>query len=741
MKKSNFNRSQRLALVFSMLFSGAVGTVEAQDSVPERCPLHEQQQAADYRFQLGRADAEYRGSSSRGLFPEFDHLRDNVSQPRYRDTQSRSNDSRSRYQFDLRRSRYDENRYDENRVPRENYRSGSGSARVRDSEWERFHRNFDSPRSQSRDTRDRDYYYSGYAPARRSSDDRNDRYEDDTRLRSRDFDRSLDRGFDRDSSFDGNRARDLNRNLDPNLNRDFDSLREPLRPERDRLLDELRRPQPEPLRRNSEGPTAEQKLTFRYTNPTIVRFANSLSAQQGLALFDEVSQLIDARHLSPRSYSERVQHAARNLSLALETPAFRNAVPIRATAASIQSFRTQLDRIASQGARDRTEAARVVQTVMQAASQTLNLRPGLVAYEFTNGSIESLDKYSALDPALNRVSGAIEDTPTKTALAGLDDYVTGVGIEVRQHPDGLEIVRVLRGGPALEAGIQSGDIIRQINGRDIGGMELNESVALIGGNAGSSVQLLVVREGRGQKQFRLTRRRFRVYTVNDVRMADRSQGVGYLHLSKFATNSAAEMEEAVQELRSQGMRSLIVDVRGNPGGLLTTAIELSDKFLRCGRIVATRGRQSSDNLVETAHEAGTWSMPLVVLIDKDSASASEIFAAAIQENGRGIVIGERSYGKGTVQTHFPLRSGLGTVKLTTAKFYSPTDREMAGSGVTPDLHANDAQEALREAVSTATHPRLAEMVAEHGTCRPGGTDSYSFGSPRRPTNDLSLLLK
>jgi carboxyl-terminal processing protease len=177
-----------------------------------------------------------------------------------------------------------------------------------------------------------------------------------------------------------------------------------------------------------------------------------------------------------------------------------------------------------------------------------------------------------------------------------------------------------------------------------------------------------------------------------------------------------EVDRALWQLYQQGMKSLVLDVRGNPGGLLTTAVALADKFLPSGEIVSTRGRTTGDNSAERAKFEQTWKTPLVVMIDKDSASASEIFAAAIQENGRGLVVGERSFGKGTVQTHFPLRSVSGNLRLTTALFYSPRGRAMAGSGVEPDIRAastTDAKndEALNTAVRTAASRQVHELAS------------------------------
>jgi hypothetical protein len=174
-------------------------------------------------------------------------------------------------------------------------------------------------------------------------------------------------------------------------------------------------------------------------------------------------------------------------------------------------------------------------------------------------------------------------------------------------------------------------------------------------------------------------------SVTDVQMIDPAAGVGYMKLETFATNSAREMEQALWALQQQGMRSLILDLRGDPGGFLTTAVEVANLFLPEGTIVSTRGRTQSDNTTETASRPQTWKVPLVLLVDENSASASEILAAAIQENGRGTIVGRRTYGKGTVQTLFPLQSVSAGLRLTTAKFYSTSGREMAGAGVEPDV--------------------------------------------------------
>ena len=263
-------------------------------------------------------------------------------------------------------------------------------------------------------------------------------------------------------------------------------------------------------------------------------------------------------------------------------------------------------------------------------------------------------------------------------------------------------MKALRGSPAANIGLKGGDLIVGINGRSLAGKSMDEITDMIAGPAGSSLNIAVERDGRVINPITITRQRIRVYSVSEFRMIDQQNKVAYIKLDKFAQSSSSEMDQALWAMHKEGMKSLVIDLRGNPGGLLTTAIELSNKFLPAGTIVSTRGRNQQDNSAEYASAEQTWKTPLVVLVDENSASASEIFAAAIQENQRGIIVGRKSYGKGTVQTHVPLNSVSGNVRLTTAMFYSPKGRQMAGSGVTPDLNINRTDDYI---ISSNTNDR------------------------------------
>ena len=195
--------------------------------------------------------------------------------------------------------------------------------------------------------------------------------------------------------------------------------------------------------------------------------------------------------------------------------------------------------------------------------------------------------------------------------------------------------------------------------------------------------------GSDLRRLYIRRERVEVPSVEDVAIIDSKDEIGYLKISSFQKTTYEDVSNALWSLHKQGMRTLIVDVRGNPGGLLNESVEIADLFIKRGSIVETRGRSAKENSSFRAHETGTWRVPLVVLIDNDSASASEIFAGAIRDHNVGTVVGERSYGKGSVQGIFPLRTVSAGVKLTTAKFFSPSGRTISGNGVEPEIIVNN----------------------------------------------------
>jgi carboxyl-terminal processing protease len=206
-----------------------------------------------------------------------------------------------------------------------------------------------------------------------------------------------------------------------------------------------------------------------------------------------------------------------------------------------------------------------------------------------------------------------------------------------------------------------------------------------------------------------------VPSVESASIVDTRYGVAYLRLTSFQKSTGRDVDAALWKLHRQGMRVLIMDLRRNPGGLLTASVDVADKFVSHGPIVSTRGRSAGEDYDYRAHVMGTWRVPLVVLIDGDSASASEIFAGAIRDHKRGTIVGTRSYGKGSVQGIFPLSAAGAGLRLTTAKFFAPSGQPISRRGVQPDIRvhttarvtdatttqAGDGDAALRMAVEVA----------------------------------------
>jgi carboxyl-terminal processing protease len=270
-------------------------------------------------------------------------------------------------------------------------------------------------------------------------------------------------------------------------------------------------------------------------------------------------------------------------------------------------------------------------------------------------------------------------------LAQIDGSFVGLGVELKADGDSLRIVGVIPGGPADQAGIRVGDRIVQVEGKSTADISTDIAADMLKGPEGTQVELVLVGPDEQPRYTRATRTLVEVPSVEHVRIVDAQYGVGYLRLASFQKTTSRDVESALWELHRQGMRCVIVDVRGNPGGLLTAAVEVADKFLAQGAIVSTRGRSSGEDYDYKAHLIGTWRVPLIVLIDRDSASASEIFAGAIHDHRRGVLIGDRSFGKGSVQGIFPLNIAQLGVRLTTAKFYSPSGTAISHRGVDPDI--------------------------------------------------------
>jgi len=430
------------------------------------------------------------------------------------------------------------------------------------------------------------------------------------------------------------------------------------------------------LKQRLDRSRAHYDLGRRYADRSFVASLKSVSLEQSLQLYDELLEKINTHYVDAPDWRGLVARGTFALSRALADDVFLKQHLPETSAEQIGAFRAELDRhLAWRPIRDAREASDAVNVAARLAHSRLGIAPTAVVMEYIAGATGGLDNYSSyltqdqLDDVFNQIEG---------------NFV-GLGIELKTEADALHIVNVIRGSPAEKAGLQADDRIVAVNGRSAAEISPDKAADMLKGPEGSTVDVTVRSPDAQTRIVRVRRERVEVPSVEEVRIVDQQHGIGYLRINSFQKTTSRDVDDALWKLHRQGMRSLIIDVRGNPGGLLTASVEVADKFISEGVIVSTRGRSPREDFDYKAHRVGTWRVPLLVLIDGDSASASEIFAGAIRDHRRGLVVGERSYGKGSVQGIFPLGIARTGVRLTTAKFYSPSGRAISQQGVEPSL--------------------------------------------------------
>lgn len=344
---------------------------------------------------------------------------------------------------------------------------------------------------------------------------------------------------------------------------------------------------------------------------------------------------------------------------------------------------------------------------LEVSRKYVHLPEEVVTAEFINGAFDSLDKFSSMIwPA--------ELAEFKKHTSG---EFSGVGIQINMESDRIKVFSPLEDTPAYKAGIEPGDTIVAINGRPVKGITLEQAVRRITGEPGTSVTLTMERMGR-DKPFDVTMKRAKIvvptikgWTRDGLEwnyFIDKDMKIAYVRVTQFAETTTDSFRETLEHLHEQGMNGLIVDLRANPGGLLKTAVEMVEMFLPPDRmIVRTQGRASEPWKIESRSSKGEFAdVPLIILINDYSASASEIMAGALHAYGRALLVGERTYGKGSVQNPWPLGSGDAMLKLTTALYYLP--------GMTRSIHRNeDSKEwGVPADIEVKLSPKEARRVSE-----------------------------
>lgn len=323
-----------------------------------------------------------------------------------------------------------------------------------------------------------------------------------------------------------------------------------------------------------------------------------------------------------------------------------------------------------------------------------------IVYSAIKGILESLDPHSSFLPP-----DMYKDMQTETK-----GEFGGIGIEITVKDGFPTVITPIEDTPAYKAGIKAGDQIIRIDGKPSKGMSIMDVVKIIRGAKGKPVVLTIWREGfQAPKEFNVVRDVIQVKSVK-FRMLDKENA--YIRIAQFQEKTAKDLDNALKELEKQSnnkpLKGLILDLRNDPGGLLEQAVEVSDRFIDEGLIVYIEGRNKEEKRMNFyARKKDDYKGPLVVLVNEGSASASEIVAGALQDYKRAIIVGKKTFGKGSVQTIFPLGDGS-AVRLTTAKYYTPKGRSIQGEGVTPDIVVDSNVTRGKERIAPLTEKDLLE---------------------------------
>ena len=329
---------------------------------------------------------------------------------------------------------------------------------------------------------------------------------------------------------------------------------------------------------------------------------------------------------------------------------------------------------------DRTELYKQIQLFSDAvaliqSSYVDEIEPQKLIYGALSGMLRTLDPYSQfMDP----------DTYNEMQVETVGQF-GGLGIEISIRDNLLTVIAPIDGTPAYKAGLKAGDKIVKIDGELTRDITLIEAVKKLRGEPGTSVVLTILREKEKKLlDFTIARDIIKIQSIKEAKIVE--DNIGYIRLIEFQEDTEKELEKALSGLEAKGINSLILDLRDNPGGLLNSAVAVADKFLEADKfIVTTRGRKEGQVLEFKSRYKNTYrTYPLIVIVNGGSASASEIVAGAIRDNGRGLAIGTKTFGKGSVQTVVPLSDGS-ALRITTAKYFTPNGTSIVNNGIIPDI--------------------------------------------------------
>ncbi|NLF30309.1 MAG: S41 family peptidase [Planctomycetes bacterium] len=413
---------------------------------------------------------------------------------------------------------------------------------------------------------------------------------------------------------------------------------------------------------------------------------------------------IDETYVETVDYQKLLLGGLRAVRVLAQSPEVADTFDGLADEGRRTAFIARIDRLIAEAERAPDSTHRFVgmalMSVLDANRQTVNLPDEVIDVEFTEGVMQELDRFSSM---IWPSEWSDFRKQTMGSFRGV-----GIQIQLQRETDLLMVVTPLEDSPAYHAGIKAGDLILEIDGESARGIDIEEAVRRITGPEGTTVTLTIKRPGLDTLLTEsLVRAEIHIQTVKGWRrtndggwdwMLDPDNGIGYVRITNFNRDTVDELRRALAEMHTQGVRGLILDLRGNPGGFLKAAVDVTDEFVRRGQIVSTKGRQQQTGRFHATPSGQFLDGELVVLVDKSSASAAEIVSGALKDLGRAVIVGQRSFGKGSVQNLIPIRpdptGGLNDayLKITAAYYYLPSDRclhRIDGAtewGVEPDIN-------------------------------------------------------
>jgi carboxyl-terminal processing protease len=449
-------------------------------------------------------------------------------------------------------------------------------------------------------------------------------------------------------------------------------------------------PREDVLEKRFEVARLHYDLGRRYADRSFAASVSRMPAEKALELYLQVLLKIETHYVEQPAWKDLVNRGTSDLETALSEPVFLERNLPRGNPAAVEAFCRELRQtLAQRSVANRMEARDCAVVAANLAQQRLGLAPTIAILEYLCGATNSLDPYSSY----------LTPDQLSEVYSQIDGSFVGLGVELKAQGGSLVIVRVIGGSPAEQAGVRAGDRIIAIDGRQTSQYTTDQAANQLQGPEGSICNLVVAAPGEANRQLSVRRQRVEVPSVDQVRIIDAQQGVACLRLTCFQKTTRRDLEAALWRLHREGMRSLIIDLRGNPGGLLISSVDIADLFLDQGVIVSTHGRIAQEDSTYTAHPDGTWHVPLTLIIDQESASAAEIFSGAIHDHQRGKIVGVRSFGKGSVQGIFQLDGSDSGLRLTTAKFFSPQGKPYSGVGVEPDVVVRQAAKPINGAIA------------------------------------------